>query len=348
MPLAWPRRKPAVPGPLLPPEQPERQPGWLGRLVSLRRASLRRLRPTREGWVFMATGMAVALAALNTGNNLLYLVLAAMLALVVTSGVLSESSLRGLEVRRRFDERVFAGRRTRGTWVVRSGRRWLPNLAIDVQELPGAEARLVEVGEASIPYLPGGGEERRRATWIFGCRGVHRLDRVRVSTTWPFGILRKWYEVRLPIDVLVYPEPSTDWAPVTHRTGGGAGDHAGQRRRGGTGDLRGIRDHRQGEDLRQVHWRTSARLRRRVSVERDAEDEGRFVVDVSSPAEGSRLERATVFEDRIRQAAGAVLAAGESGSEVVLRLPKGATSPASTVDGRDRLLRRLALLELDA
>lgn len=347
MPLAWPRRKPAAPGPLIPPVQPLPPAGGLRGLVARRRSSFRRLRPTGEGWIFLATGLAVALAALNTGNNLLYLVLAAMLALVVTSGVLSESSLRGLEVRRRFDDRVFAGRPVRGTWIVRSRRRWLPNLAIDLEEVSGRYARLDRRGEASIPYLPGGGEERRRAVWLFGCRGLHRLERVRVSTTWPFGILRKWFEVPLVSDVLVYPEPALDWELVVHRSPGAAGADASLRRRDGTGDVRGLRDHRAGEDLRLVHWRTSARLRRRVAVERDAEDEGLFEVRVEAPGAGTPGARATRFEETIGRATGAILAAGEASAEVVLRLPAGPLPPARTRPDRDRLLARLAVLELD-
>ena len=40
----------------------------------------RKLRPTRPGWLFFAVTFGVGFAALNTGNNLLYLVLALMLA----------------------------------------------------------------------------------------------------------------------------------------------------------------------------------------------------------------------------------------------------------------------------
>jgi uncharacterized protein (DUF58 family) len=288
----------------------------------------------------------VSLAALNTGNNLLYLVLAAMLALVVTSGVLSESSLRGLEVRRIFDERVFAGRPARGLWIVNSRRRWLPNLAIDLQELPGKQADLSRFDRATVPYLPGGGEERRRGTWVFARRGIHQLDRVRVSTTWPFGILRKWYEVALPAEVLVHAEPARDPGPVLERRPGAAGTEASRLHRQGTGDFRGLRDHRSGEDMRLVHWRTSARLRKRVAVERDSQDQGRVLVHVRTPGEGSPMERATRFERTVGQATGAVLAAGEVGDEVVLQLPAGPLPPATSPVERDRLLRRLALLEL--
>ena len=46
----------------------------------------RTLRPTRAGWAFFAITFGVGFAALNTGNNLLYLVLSLMLAFLVLSG----------------------------------------------------------------------------------------------------------------------------------------------------------------------------------------------------------------------------------------------------------------------
>jgi uncharacterized protein (DUF58 family) len=297
--------------------------------------------------VFLATGMAVALAALNTGNNLLYLVFAAMLSLLVMSGVLSESSLKGLQVQRRIDGRVYAGRPARGTWRVRSRRRFLPNLALDFEELPGRHARLGERGEATVPHLPAGTEEVRTATWMFEVRGIHRLSRVRVSTTWPFGILRKWRELDLPTDVVVFPAPAADWEGALHPSSGRDGGRVVRARRGATGDLRSLRDHRLGEDLRTVHWRTSARLRRRVAVERDAEDGGQCEVWVDLPPPGPRRQRLEWFERAVSRAAGAVVAASGRGDEVVLRLAGRSHPPASGPEGQDRLLGHLAVTRLD-
>ena len=73
----------------------------------------RRLRPTRAGWNFFAITFGVGFAALNTGNNLLYLILALMLSFLVLSGVLSESALRGIRVRRRLPREFQAGAASR-------------------------------------------------------------------------------------------------------------------------------------------------------------------------------------------------------------------------------------------
>ena len=60
----------------------------------------RRLRYTRGGVLFTVGALTVGFAAVNTGNNLLYLLLGAVLGFIALSGWLSEQALRGLEVRR--------------------------------------------------------------------------------------------------------------------------------------------------------------------------------------------------------------------------------------------------------
>ena len=61
----------------------------------------RRLSFTRAGVFFTIGAVAIGLAAINTGNNLLYLLLGAMLGMMGVSGWLSEQTIRDIEVVRR-------------------------------------------------------------------------------------------------------------------------------------------------------------------------------------------------------------------------------------------------------
>jgi len=305
--------------------------------------------PTREGWIFLVTSFAVALAALNTGNNLLYLVFGGMLALLVLSGLLSEAGLRKVVVERRVVRRAHAGAPVRGTWTVRSTRRFLPTLALELEEIQGRGARLSARGLSVLPYVPAGEQRSRPAHWTFGSRGLHRLERVRVATTWPFGILRKWFDVEAPVEVLVYPELADDWEsvlrPLAWTEASGAGTDA---ERGGTGDLRELRDHRPGEGLSAVHWRSSARLGRRVAAERDGDSGEHVEVRVELPGSGSEVERLEAFEQTISRAAAAVCSSIDRGHRVTLRVPGGQLETAWGSSGREQLLGTLALLELPA
>ena len=315
----------------------------LDRLPSPR--GMRRIRPTREGGIFFATAFAVAGAALNTGNNLLYLVFALMLGLVVLSGVLSEVAIQRVRVERRFDGRVFAGVQARGTWTVHNPRRWLPTLALRIEERIGPDAELASSRGPSLPWVPPRSRADRPGTWRFARRGQHRLRGVRVSTTWPLGILRKWYDLDSPLDVLVLPAPGTS-VPRTQASTAGAREPTVPPPGSGAGDFRGLREHAPGEGLRAIHWRSTARLRRRMVGERHAETEPRLEVRVVFSTAPGLAERAEALERSISDAVATLLDAERSGAEVAVELPGVARRNVRSSDDRDAVLRRLAVLAL--
>jgi uncharacterized protein (DUF58 family) len=103
-----------------------------------RRVAVERLREsfdydvTRVGIIYALVTLVIGIAALNTGNNLLYIVVAAMLAAILVSGVVSAWVLRWLELDVRLPEHVFAGRPVAGRIVVHNPRRFMPSFSIRV------------------------------------------------------------------------------------------------------------------------------------------------------------------------------------------------------------------------
>src|SRR6202451_4039075 len=103
-----------------------------------RRVAVERLREsfdydiTKAGIIYVLVTIVIGIAALNTGNNLLYIVVAAMLAAILVSGVVSAWVLRWLELDIRLPEHVFAGRAVLGRIVLHSPRRFLPSFSIRV------------------------------------------------------------------------------------------------------------------------------------------------------------------------------------------------------------------------
>lgn len=103
-----------------------------------RRVAVERLREsfhydvTQAGIVYALVTLVIGIAALNTGNNLLYIVVAAMLAAIVVSGYVSAVVLRYLELDIHLPEHVFAGRPVLGRIVLRNTRRVLPSFSIRV------------------------------------------------------------------------------------------------------------------------------------------------------------------------------------------------------------------------
>jgi uncharacterized protein (DUF58 family) len=103
-----------------------------------RRVAIERLRQTfhyevtKAGVIYVLVTLVIGIAALNTGNNLLYIVVAAMLAAILVSGVVSALVLRGLQLEVHLPEHVFAGRPVLARITLRNSRRFLPSFSIRV------------------------------------------------------------------------------------------------------------------------------------------------------------------------------------------------------------------------
>src|SRR5215469_7484573 len=85
---------------------------------------------TRPGAIYAVIVLVIGIAALNTGNNLLYIIVSMMLGAIAVSGVASAACLRGLELDLKIPEHIFAGTDVHATISVRNPRRWLPSLSV--------------------------------------------------------------------------------------------------------------------------------------------------------------------------------------------------------------------------
>ncbi len=103
-----------------------------------RRVALERVRDvfqydvTRQGVVYIGLLVVIGVAALNTGNNLLFIVVAAMMGAILVSGVASAAVLRGLELDVSIPVRVFAGKAVMARLGLRNTRRSGPSFSVSV------------------------------------------------------------------------------------------------------------------------------------------------------------------------------------------------------------------------
>ncbi|HUF13298.1 MAG TPA: DUF58 domain-containing protein [Longimicrobiales bacterium] len=226
----------------------------------------RRLRFTRAGWLFTGGALAIGVAAIPTGNNLLFLLLGSMLGFIAVSGWLSEQSIRGLELERRLPRGVTAGQPIRIAYRVRNAKRRLPILAVEIRErdlpaAPPAPAGPPRSRVAWLASLPAGDSVTLRAEHTVDRRGVYPLEELTLATGFPFGLFRKERDIELAGTLVVWPRSDRTLREV--RTPGRPRQRTGELVGGGVGtrgEFRGLRDYRPGDDPRDVHWRSSARL----------------------------------------------------------------------------------------
>jgi uncharacterized protein (DUF58 family) len=316
----------------------------------------RRLRTTREGMVFLVLTVLFGVAAINTGTNLLYLLLSLLLSMIVASGMLSELDVKGLRLMRRLPTAVFRGEPATLAVTVDNPRRFMPAL-------------ILEVGEVSGPFGPGGergpgpvrllarldpGEQRVvEAQHTFERRGVFQLEGFELRTRFPFGFFIKFARASLPAELVVYPaiRPIRRGALIRHGTEPGRRRSGSRLQRAGE-EFRSLRPYRPGDSPRWIHWRSSARtgeLQVREFEPRTARSTC-IVVD-ACPGEraGEPAGEADRALDRVADVAASLAAAlGAAGAapETAITTPDAPIVPAGSGGTRPsaRLLDALARL----
>jgi uncharacterized protein (DUF58 family) len=327
----------ATPSPRQPPA------GHLGRWRAAwqRRDLGRRLKFTREGKFFVGITLGLGFAAINTANNLLYLLLGMLLALIVVSGVMSELSLRDLTVVRRLPLRAQVGRPHLVEIEVYNHKRRSPSYAIEVEDLRAGQPADKRCFFLKISPRSAQVAAYRRTPTRRG-RDVH--IGFRIATRFPFGLFEKSREVPAEGHLVIYPAVDPV-RPAPAPAGRSAGtDHVGGRGHGE--DFLGLRLMRAGEDPRDVHWRKSAAAGQLVLRERARETRPDVTLTLDSiHPKDSGEEWLATFERRVRDVASRAVAHLKRGDRVMVVTTGGETTRADRTAGADPLLRFLALLE---
>ena len=298
----------------------------------------RTIKPTRDGWWCLLVAVALGVAAINTGNNLLYLLVSALLALVVVSGILSEQAMRGLALTGVVPAEIYARQPALFGARIVNRKRALTSYSITVALL-APEARTLESGRRFVYFRRVEAGVERVATWeeTLPRRGRHRLAGVRITTGFPFGLFVKASRPALSDEVLVFPAVRP-MSANSLRYLGEQGDTA-ARRRGRGNDLYDLRNYRSGDDPRFIHWRSSAKTETLMvrELEADTSHDARLVL-VGRGNTGS-----DALETGLSEAASAAVALVRAGAGVALDGP-GLHVPLG--HGRPHLRRVLSALAL--
>ncbi|MFN9451514.1 MAG: DUF58 domain-containing protein [Rubrivivax sp.] len=283
--------------------------------------------PTKAGWAFCGMLAVMLIGSINYQLNLGYLLTFLVAGCAGVSMQLTHANLKGLTLRLRPMNPVFAGEAAGVEVVLTSpgSRRhgigisffdtrrfgWRQGFT-DVQAHGTATARLAMVPER---------------------RGRHKVPTMTIETRFPLGLFRAWTVWRPAGEVLAWPRPETP-APALPGAQPAPGEGRHQRRSEG-GEFDGVRAWRQGDGMRQVVWKKAARTGELVSRDASAAIRREFWLDWN----GARVS-AGGLEERLSRLAAWIVAAEQQGQPWGLRLP-GRDVPPSVGDAH-----RIAMLEV--
>ncbi len=327
------------------------------------------LRITLEGAAYISLAFLLSLAAVNTGNNLLYVIVASMLSAIAVSGIVSRSTLKRISLSLQLPENVFAGDRVSIKVSMKNMKRFFPSFSISVED-PGrirgiAWAHLLSrlhilrrtVGSgdeeenrsllrqsAYFPVLCAGETRSEHSVQTFPRRGLYHLEGFWISTRFPFGLFRRGELISAKGEVLVYPrvrEISSFFHLLPFLSGRLESPRAGPGE-----NLFSIRKYQDGESARIIDWKATAKTGELMAKEYAREEEGKFclVLDTRLYAPGNGRSESD-FEKAVSLAASLAAHFLEEGAVLAFLAPHEWVPPGSGPDHRNRILRRLAVIE---
>ncbi len=305
------------------------------------------LRLTKVGFWFVLLVAVVFLAATNTGNNGLYLVLATMGGVLVVSHPLAAGNVRRLEFALKVPEEVFVHQPTRLALAVGNRNRWLPKFLLVcgiAQPASSSEDDRRASAPILIGYLKPGASQDVDVEFIAPRRGRWRPEGVSVSSLFPFGFFHKARRYRVPLEVIVYPEVFSPGSRQPMRAGRQGDESA--RRRGEGHEIYSLRTFRQGDDPRSIHWKQTARTGTMIVKEREAEESFRLSIVFDNATRDPDPKRGSErFERLVSEVATAALDVLERGFEVELVTRDEIVGFGTGWRQRRRILETLALIE---
>lgn len=296
------------------------------------------------GAIMLGLVSIVGFSAWNTGNNLLFLVLAFLMAAVVVGFFAGNICLKKLDVTMRFPDTIFAGEPTPILVAVTNRKRWFPAYSVVVEVRGRERERSIAAAEldAILPKwlasrlgrapivrrtlnhfvnVAARSTDETRVEHTFPHRGRLVIKDFELSTKFPFGFFR--HRRRLPAreaELIVFPRI----VDVTEDVGFAPLDY-GKRtsmRRGMGQDLLALRDYQPQDDLRRIDWKATARAQTLTVREFAAEDEKRVTV-IFDPRIPQEKANRRLLRD--------LLSAEQAGKTVIVsdRFEQGASIAAS-------------------
>jgi uncharacterized protein (DUF58 family) len=294
---------------------------------------------TRAGLIYILISVVIGIAAINTGNNLLYVVVAALLSAILVSGVASAFVLRSLELDVHLPEHVFAARPLLARLLLRNTSSWLPSFSVRVvpakrkvrikdrwqweaytlglprnrapqnQWLRLPDRRLRRVREQAekpilqesvyFPFLAPGQELRADLEIKFPARGRYCEKNFGLATRFPFSFLMKTRRINLAREVIVLPIVESADQFLEVLPMVTGEFEAFVSGRGN--DLYLIRDYMPDDSARHVDWKATARTGALKVREFSREDERKLRIVFDNPPPGVLAPE--VYERGIRLAA---------------------------------------------
>jgi uncharacterized protein (DUF58 family) len=238
------------------------------------------------GVLYLIITLFLAVGSINSQNNLLFLTFGIAIAGFLISGLISGPPLMHLAARRVAPGVAHVGEAAEIRYIVASRGGLLAAMGLEIRELtlPPGDSEDQSVRPACILRVRPGTEVAAVSRVTPASRGRHTLPGFSITTTFPFGLLRKTLIFEQAHEWTVAPRRITLRDIPWRRAGReGATLSATAARRGVSTEFYALRGYVPGDPTRSIAWRPSARLGELVVREQAASAPPKIWIRIENP-----------------------------------------------------------------
>jgi uncharacterized protein (DUF58 family) len=281
----------------------------------------------KAGFLYILLTLLIGFSAVNTGNNLVYIVTSALLSYMMISGIFGSRNLHAVDVSLEFPAEIYAGADVPVRVRLVNRRKLMPAFLIRIA---------VNGREILIPVINARSTVQESLQVCFQRRGRHTVQHLRLSSVFPFNFFTRFRTIPLKLDLVVFPRPVTCRLTRQSHSQNRSKGEASSDVAGFESDLRSIRNYVSGDPVKYISWKSTAKTGLLKTKELSSIDMEHFIIDMD------RMEKRDL-EHTVSCVTYTVLKLLRTRTPVGLHVDGETLKPDASAAHRLRILTKLAL-----
>lgn len=225
----------------------------------------------RAGFLYIALTILIGFSAVNTGNNLVYIVTSALLSYMLVSGIFGKRNLYAIKALVEFPEEIYAETDIPVHVRVTNRGRFMPAFLIRLS---------VAGSEVFFPFIAPSGTLSGHAVLRFPARGRQSIRDVVVSSVFPFNFFTRFRRLKVETEFVVFPKPvrcslNEIYDDLTSSRGEKVSN-----RQGYDSDILSIRNYVSGDPPKYISWKSTAKTGMLKTKELSAVEARHVIIDM--------------------------------------------------------------------
>ncbi len=204
---------------------------------------------TKAGWIYIILTIFLGIAGANTGNNLVYLIDATLLAFMGISGFFGKRNISKISVEIEFPDEKYALKEFPLKITIKNEKKFLPSFLINIT---------VGNKEVLIPYIKNSSSSSIEFLYLFDKRGIGKIKDIYICSVFPFNFFVRCFQINKEFETVVFPKPEkcTFFEGKEKRR---KKEKEQGKIRAYEGEIGGLKEYQIGEPIKYISWKHYAR-----------------------------------------------------------------------------------------